>query len=181
VLNEVLADPASDWDGDQEINTTNDEWVEIVNAGDVPADLDGLRLGDLERGWAYGFTGTLPVEGRLVVYGSSSKVWQQENGVSAFGLRLANTGDTVVLWRLTEADTVIVDQYTYLDHEADDDRASGRRPDGAPNWELYDAMNPYTGSTLPLGNGCAPTPGQSNNCITPVEEATWGRIKASQR
>jgi hypothetical protein len=177
-INEVLADPARDWDGDQEINATNDEWVEIVNTGDVPADLTNLRLGDADRSWAYGFTGALPVEGRMVIYGSTSKAWQQENGVAAFGLRLANTGDIVVLWRLSAADTVVIDQYTYADHEADDDRSSGRRPDGGLVWELYDGLNPYTGSTLPLGNGCAPTPGQSNGCITPVEEATWGQIKA---
>jgi hypothetical protein len=114
----------------------------------------------------------------MVIYGSTSKAWQQENGVAAFGLRLANAGDIVVLWRLSAADTVVIDQYTYADHEADDDRSSGRRPDGGVVWELYDGLNPYTGSALPPGNGCAPTPGQSNGCITPVEDATWGQIKA---
>jgi hypothetical protein len=160
-LNEVLADPARDWDGDQLVSSANDEWVEIVNTGAVPADLTGLRIGDSEQEWAYGFTGTLPVGEKLVVYGSTSKAWQTANGLSAFGLRLSNTGDTVVLWHLTAADTTI-----------------RRRPDGGATWELFDALNPYTGGALPAGNGCAPSPGLPNNCATPVEAATWGQIKA---
>ncbi len=177
LLNEVLADPARDWDGDTVVDAAEDEWVEIVNAGNVPADLTGVRIGDLDRAWAYGFSGILPVEGRLVVYGSDAKAWQQANGVGAFGLRLANTGDTVVLWHVTATDTMLLDQYTYVDHEADDDRSSGRRPDAGSTWELFDALNPYTGGAVPAGNGCAPTPGGSNHCTTPVEDATWGQIK----
>jgi hypothetical protein len=177
-LNEVLADPARDWDGDQAVNAANDEWVEIVNTGATPADLTGLRLGDTDKVWAYGFTGTLPVEGKVVVYGSTSKAWQTANGLSAFGLRLSNTGDTIVLWHVTATDTTMIDQYTFVDHEAEDDRSSGRRPDGGSTWELFDALNPYTGGAPPAGNGCAPSPGLPNNCLTPVEQTTWGQIKA---
>ncbi len=180
-LNEMLADPARDWNGDALIDAVDDEWVEIVNTGAAPVDLTGLRIGDLDRAWAYGFTGTLAVEGRIVVYGSTSKTWQQANGVGAFGLRLANSGDTVVLWQVTATDTVLVDQHTYADHEADDDRSSGRRPDGGPIWELFDALNPYSGGAVPQGNGCAPTPAGSNHCTTAVEDATWGEIKVRHR
>jgi hypothetical protein len=178
VLNELLADPARDWNGDLTVDATEDEWVEIVNVGNVPADLTGLRIGDLDRAWAYGFTGMLPVEGRIVVFGSDAKDWQQANGVGAFGLRFANTGDTVALWMVTATDTVLIDQYTYADHEADDDRSSGRRPDGGATWELFDALNPYSGGAVPQGNGCPPTPGNSNHCATAVEDVTWGRVKA---
>jgi hypothetical protein len=177
-LNEILADPARDWNGDATVDAVDDEWIEIVNTGAVPVDLTGLRIGDLDRAWGYGFSGSLAVEGRLVVYGSDAKAWQQANGVGAFGLRLANAGDTVVLWQVTATDTTLVDRYTYADHEADDDRSSGRRPDGAPTWELFDALNPYSGGALPQGNGCAPTPAASNHCTTAVEDATWGEIKA---
>jgi hypothetical protein len=180
-LNEVLADPARDWDGDQTIDATDDEWVEIVNTGAVPADLTGLRLGDLDRAWAYEFNGTLAIGGRIVVFGSASQAWQVANGEPAFGHRLANVGDTVVLWHVTATDTVVVDQVTFVDHEAEDDRSSGRRPDGGATWELFDLLNPYTGTTPPFGNGCAPTPGESNACLTPVDETTWGQIKARAR
>ena len=181
VVNEILGDPAIDWDGDGEVSASNDEWVEIYNAGTMAANLDEYRLGDVDQGWMFGFTGSLAPGGRVVVYGSDSKVWQAANGVGAFGLRLSNTGDTVVLWHLTPPDATAVDSYTYASHEADDDRSTGRRPDGAPTIEVFDFFNPYNGTTLPLGNGCAPTPDLSNNCVTPVEPSTWGSIKASQR
>ena len=41
VINEILADPARDWDGDGDYNFRNDEWVEIVNAGDAAVSLSG--------------------------------------------------------------------------------------------------------------------------------------------
>lgn len=181
VLNEVLADPARDWDGDGEVSASNDEWVEVYNRGGAAVSLEGFRLGSIDREWAYGFSGSLSAGERLTVFGSTSKTWQQEHGESAFGLRLANAGDTIVLWQIAGADTILVDAYTYQSHEADDDRSSGRRPDGGEVWELYDALNPYTGSTPPLGNDCAPTPGTSNNCVTPVAPETWGGIKARHR
>jgi hypothetical protein len=86
-----------------------------------------------------------------------------------------------VLWQIVDTDTLMVDVFEFLNHEADDDRSSGRRPDGAEHWELYDALNSYGGSTPPPGNGCAPTPGASNDCVTPVEDASWGDVKARHR
>ncbi|MGD8394887.1 MAG: lamin tail domain-containing protein [Candidatus Eiseniibacteriota bacterium] len=181
VLNEVLADPARDWDGDGEISSTNDEWVEVYNRGPDTVVLDGYRIGDLDRSWAYGFSGSLQAEQRVVVYGSTSKAWQVAHGEGAYGLRLSNMGDTVALWHIAGADTVLVDTVAYENHEADDDRSSGRRPDGAELWELFDGLNAYNGTTPPPGNGCIPTPDATNNCVTPVEEATWGAVKAQHR
>jgi hypothetical protein len=181
VLNEVLADPARDWDGDSEISSVGDEWVEIVNRGVAAVDLTGYRLGDLDRAWAFEFTGFIQPEQRRIVYGSESKEWQLAHGEPAYGLRLSNSGDTVVLWQIADTDTLMIDVFEFQDHEADDDRSSGRRPDGAEHWELYDGFNAYGGSTPPPGNGCAPTPGASNDCVTPVEDSTWGRVKSRHR
>ena len=69
------------------------------------------------------------------------------------------------------------DCYSYTDHEADDDRSSGRGPDGGPNWILLDGFNPWTGTALPKGSGCYPTPGAHLTCATPVEPVTWSRVK----
>jgi hypothetical protein len=113
-----------------------------------------------------------------VVYGSESYEWEQISGHPALGLRLNNSGGTLTLWRLSALDTVRVDAYTYTDHEADDDRSTGRFPDGSPDWRVYDAYNPYNGSTEPLGTGCTPSPGTIINCPVPVKSRTWGRIKA---
>jgi hypothetical protein len=76
---------------------------------------------------------------------------------------------------------VLVDAYTYLNHEAEDDRSSGRMPDGAATWQLFDALNPYSGTANPLGNGLPPTPGTPNaggSPPVPACEANWGQIKA---
>lgn len=181
-LNEILADPARDWDGDATLNSRSDEWIEIVNVGTSTVDLSPFRIGDLSGGmeWRHGFTGTLAPGATLVVYGSQSVTWEQANGFTAVGLSLNNAGDTIFLFELSGSDTLVVDEYTFADFEVVDDRATGRNPDGTGPWEIFDALNPYTGQTLPLGNGCAPTPGGANACTptVPVEESTWGAIKA---
>jgi hypothetical protein len=181
-LNEILADPASDWDGDGGVNSRSDEWVEIVNIGSSAVDLSSYRLGDVsgDTSWRYGFSGTVaPGEIRLV-YGSDAVLWESANGFPAFGLSLNNSGDTVFLFDVAGGDTIVVDQYTYSSFEVQDDRTTGRDPDGTGDWVIFDGLNPYSGSAPPFGNGCAPTPGGTNDCSTsvPVKESTWGAIKA---
>lgn len=184
-LNEILADPVGDWDGDGTVSSKNDEWVEIVNAGTSTVDLSCFRLGDLSGGytWRFGFGGTLAPGQVLVVYGSDAVAWQGVNGFPSFGLSLNNGGDTVFLYDVAGPDTVIVDEYAYQSFEVLDDRSTGRFPDGADNWAVFDALNPYGGTTPPLGNGCAPSPGSSNVCgdPLPVERSTWGSIKELYR
>lgn len=176
-LNEILADPASDWDGSGALSSRDDEWVEIVNTSTMPVTLDGYRIAGADTTWRYEFTGTLNPGQVRVVYGSESYAWEQATGNPAFGLRLSNSGGTLLLFRLTATDTTQVDCYTYLDHEADDDRSTGRAPDGESEWKVFDALLPYTGSTPPLGTACSPSPGALVSCPSPVEPTTWGRIK----
>jgi hypothetical protein len=47
-------------------------------------------------------------------------------------------------------------------------------------WMLFDGANPYSGSLVPPGSGCLPTPGAVNECSTSVSTARtgWGAIKA---
>lgn len=177
VLNEVLADPNRDWDGNGSLSSRDDEWVEIVNAGAAPVSLAGYRIAGADTVWRYEFSGTLAPGEVRVVYGSGSYAWEQATGNPLFGLRLSNTGGTVLLWRLAGPDTTLVDSYTYKDHEAEDDRSSGRVPDGGPEWRLFDAMNPYTGGVVPKGSGCSPSPGAPFACPTPVTPGTWGKMK----
>lgn len=177
-LNEVLADPDRDWDGDGLVSSRDDEWVEIVaTSGET---LDGYFLGDEVGGFVYGFDGSLTSGAVRVVFGGDAVAWESAHGESATGLRLGNTGDTVTLWYVDGPDTTLVDSYTYADHEADNDRSSGRLPDGAADWVLFDALFPYTGSATPPGTGFLPTPGAANGSgeSSPVSVTTWGRIKA---
>ena len=45
-INEIMADPASDWDGDGAYQYRDDEWVEIINTGPEAVDLAGHGLRD---------------------------------------------------------------------------------------------------------------------------------------
>lgn len=180
-LNEILAGPARDWDGSGAVSTRDDEWIEIVNTGVTAVDLTGVLLTDGDRIPRYAFTGSLSGQAVRVVFGKDAVDWERASGNPVFGLSLGNTGDSAMLWQVVGADTVLIDSYTYLSHEAAADRAVGRIPDGGP-WGLEDALNPYAGSTPPVGTGCAPSPGIANLCgATPAQSVTWGRLKTLYR
>lgn len=177
LINEIMADPASDWDGSGDYAYRDDEWVEIFNAGASTVVIDGYRLAGADTSWRYEFAGELGPGETRVVYGSESYAWETDNGEDRYGLRLGNTEGEIWLWRLTAADTVRLDGYAYIDHEAEDDRSTGRLPDGGPEWRLFDSLNPYDGEDPPLGTGCPPSPGEPSSCPTAVERTTWGRVK----
>ncbi len=181
VLNEFVAGPARDWDGSGAYSSRDDEWIEIVNTGPDAADLSGYLLTDGDRIPRFACGGVLGAGDRQVVFGKDSYDWERAHGFPAYGLSLSNSGDTVMLWQVTGADTVLVDSYAYKSHEAAADRAVGRRQDGG-EWVLFDGLDPYTGSTPPLGTGCTPTPALPNACgDVPVREVTWSRVKAIYR
>lgn len=176
-LNEILAGPARDWDGSGAFSSRDDEWIEIANTGAGTADLGGFFVTDGDSLPRYAFSGTLAPGALLLVTGKMSYDWEKANGQPAFGLSLGNSGDAVLLWRVTGADTALVDAYTFRSHEAAADRASGRAADTG-EWQLFDGLNPYTGTLLPAGNRCAPTPGAPNACpSTPARPSSWGRVK----
>jgi len=180
-LSEILAGPARDWDGSGAFSSRDDEWIEIVNGGATSADLTGYFVTDGDSTPRYAFSGPLAPGAVLLVTGAMSVEWERATGHPVFGLSLGNTGDAVLLWQVSGSDTALVDRYDYKSHEAAADRAVGRTPDGA-EWKLEDQLNPYAGSTQPVGTGCAPTPGEANTCgVTPAKRETWGRVKARWR
>ena len=180
-LSEILAGPARDWDGSGAFSSRDDEWIEIVNGGAVTADLSPYFVTDGDSIPRFGFSGTLAAGAVLLVTGTASVAWERATAHPVFGLSLGNSGDKVLLWKVTGSDTTLVDGYTYKSHEAAADRAVGRTPDGS-EWKLEDALDPYTGATEPIGTGCAPTPGAPNDCgVTTVARETWGRLKALYR
>ena len=177
-LNEFMAGPARDWDGSGTFSSRDDEWVEVINRGGATLDLTGFLLTDDDSIPRYAFSGTLAPGAVRLVTGKMSFDWEKLHSQPAFGLSLANTGGGVVLWRITGTDTVVVDAYTYRAHEAAADRAVGRSADRTA-WQLFDQLNPYTGSALPAGTNCPPSPGVANSCgIVPAQASSWGRIKA---
>jgi hypothetical protein len=181
LLNEFIAGPARDWNGDGVFSTRDDEWVEIFNSGAETLDLSSYLLTDGDRLPRYAFSGTLGAGARRVVFGKDSYDWEKAQGYPAYGLSLSNSGDTVMLWQIAGAETLLVDSYVYKSHEAAADRAVGRLPDGG-SWALLDGLNPYVGTTPPPGTGCSPTPGLADVCDnTPVTPSTWGKLKALYR
>jgi hypothetical protein len=178
-VNELLADPGVDWNQDATVSSRDDEWFEIVNAGTTPVNIDNLRMSDggTTRNLRFGFSGVLAPGAVRVVFGSESVAWEEANALGSAGLSLNNAGDEVRLWEVAGTDTILIDHYTYASFEVLNDRSTGRMPDGADTWHVFDALNPYSGTTPPLGTGCNPTPGQSNICATPVEPVSWGRVK----
>lgn len=180
-LSEILAAPGRDWDGNGAFSSRDDEWIEILNGGAAPADLSSYFVTDGDTIPRYGFTGTLAPGATLLVTGALSVAWERATAHPVFGLSLGNTGDKVMLWKVTGTDTSLVEAYAYKTHESASDRAIGRTPDGS-EWKLEDGLNPYTGTVLPAGSGCPPTPAAPNNCgVTPARRSSWGEVKALYR
>lgn len=182
IINEVLADPASDWDGDGAVNYKSDEWIEVLNVS--------VDTVDLATYWVRDATGTDPhmqLYGLIgpgeaaVFYGSEAMAWQAANGVSTTGLSLNNGGDVVQLLRSIPGGSGLELMYSvhYEAHMAVDDRSNGWNVD-RNDWQLFDALLPYNGSLLPAGNGCGPTPGLPNVCgiSVPTEASSFGTVKS---
>jgi len=182
-LNEILADPATDWNGDGTVDSKLDEWVEIVNAGSTPVDLSLYRISDASAGESFRFalSGTLAPGEVKVYYGSDVVAWQAANGVSQFGFSLNNSGDTVSLYQVNGADISVADAQAYVTAEVANDRSFGRLPSGSGGWVIFDGLNPYTGAQPPVATGCNPSPGGTVACPTPTQASTWGRVKALYR
>ena len=179
-LNEVLAGPARDWNGDGAFDARKDEWAEIWNAGAAPLDLGVYRLADGDSTIRYEFSGVLPAGAVALVLGSAAEDQQRALGRTVTGLSLNNAGDTVLLFRVEGSDTVLVDSRRYGSIEGASDRSVGRIGD-AGTWVLFDGLNKYTGTGEPKGSGCNPTPGGSNGCPSDAIGTTWGKIKALYR
>lgn len=157
-INEILAAPSSDWDGDLGVDSKDDEWVEIANDGAVEADLSGVVLLNGEgRAPVYGFSGALGPGAHAVVYGTDAVSWESAEGHSAIGLSLNNSGDVLRLARVAGGDTTILDSLVFTSSQAGYDVSLGRLPDQSGSWTLFDHFAPTPGS------GGDPTPGRSNS------------------
>ncbi len=185
ILHEILADPASDWNGDGIVDFKGDEWIEVRNVGPDVIDLSTYWLrddtGDEPHLQLFGMIAPNEV---AVFYGSDAVAWQASHGMTTTGFSLNNTGDVVRLLRTIEGSTELELMYVahYEDHMAEDDRSNGYNPN-LFDWELFDALNPYSGSLLPGGTGCPPTPGRLNTCegVVANEATNFGALKAIYR
>jgi len=185
LISEVLPDPASDWDGDGEVHTRGDEWVEVVNTGPETVDLSDYYLRDaLGDDPQIRFSGLLGAGEVALFHGSDAELWQGQEQLPTSGLSLNNAGDMLELHlgdpRL--GTSTLVDALIYPDHAGVDDRSLARfLPEDV--WVLCDGLRPYGGAQEPSGTGCPPTPGEVNACAGLVanESSSWGQVKDDYR
>lgn len=141
VINEVLADPPPDIEGDANgdgvRHSSQDEFVELVNVGLVDADISGWTLTDNS---GIGFTvpnstvlapgGYLTVFGGGVPTGVPGIVFTSDGTI---GSGLGNSGDVVIL---TDLYLNVVDRVDWPDGDLDGgiDVSMIRLPDGTGGW-----------------------------------------------
>jgi hypothetical protein len=133
VINEIHADPdstAGDANGDGNVDSSDDEFVEIVNHGAAAVDLSGWSLSDLISARHEFPIGTLLASGRaLVVFGGGTPTGpfggSVVQGASSGALLLNNSGDTVTLRDEFDVEVVAL---TY-GSQAGDNQSLTRDPD----------------------------------------------------
>lgn len=133
LINEMLANPASDWNGNGVVSGMDDEFIELYNSGNESLDISGYVLRDTvfrSNPGEYVFpNGTVIAAGDfLVIFASKSGVFQ------------GNDGDTI---RLYDPFGNLVDEKAY--NSTVEDVSFARIPDGG-EWS----------------NSTTPTPGKPN-------------------
>jgi len=173
-LNEILADPppdaAGDANGDGIRDSAEDEFIEIYNAGALPADLSGWTIQDLtgvRHEFEEGFT-LAPGE-LYVVFGGGTPtgIPSRSTVASSGGLSLNNTADEV---KLVGADAIARDLHSYAE-EANADQSLIRYPDGSGEW-----TRPHD-----VGLSWDYSAGSRNDTFTSVDAQSWGAVKARYR
>jgi hypothetical protein len=124
-INEVVPAPAADYNGDGQ-ESSDDEFIELYNAGDTPLALAGWQLGDdaaSGRRFTFGPGRSIGGHDWLALYRSESR------------LALDDDGDRV---RLFNADGVEIDQIVWTD-DLERGRSLSRVPDGGAWMEVEQA------------------------------------------
>ncbi len=154
IINEILADPDAtngDANGDGTVNTSDDEFVEIVNNDTYPVNLSGYTLSD-GYGVRHTFSAiTLNPNEAIVVFGGGTPTGFLTYAIvaSTGQLGLNNTGDDVTL---KDASGYVIDSYTY-GSEAGNNQSITRVPD------LDGTSTMVQHSTAPGSNGALFSPG----------------------
>lgn len=161
VINEVLADPGSlnDANGDGVSDSSDDEFVEIVNLDLRPYELSGLTLHDNDKERFAFPSGTCVMPGEtIVVFGDyDPSTGTVQPGVLAYGatLSLNNDGDIV---RLLDANGQELDAMAY--GEFAEDGPSGNSDQSLTRAVQMDVTSPWVKhSEAPLSGGATMSPG----------------------
>ncbi|WP_370104206.1 lamin tail domain-containing protein [Winogradskyella sp.] len=163
VINEILADPTGiDANGDGIVDTTDDEFVELVNNDITSVDITGYILSDaLGTKHVFGSI-VLPAGGSVVVFGGGTPtgISGASETASTGNLQLNNGGDTVTL---EDTSSNIIATYTY-GSEGGDDQSIGRNED---------IFGSFVQHTTIQTNPVAASPGLYNTSGLPFSTLTW--------
>ncbi|MCB0769700.1 MAG: lamin tail domain-containing protein [Flavobacteriales bacterium] len=167
-INEFLADPdaaAGDANGDGTVDTSEDEFVELVNFGATPIDISGWTISDAV-GVRHTFPAatSVPAGCAIVVFGGGSPTgafgFAAVQTASAGFLGLNNGGDDVIL---RDASATVVASYTY-GGEGGNNQSLTRDPDITGSFVEHSAATGAAGALHSPGtlidgssfSGCAP-------------------------
>ena len=165
LINEVLADPAGDANGDGSVHSTRDEFVELVNTEADPLSLAHWSLSDLTQVRPiFAETASIPGRGFFVVFGGGSPQGFTDASVaSSGGLGLNNTGDTITL---RDGSSLLVDTFTY-GNEGGHDVSLTRSPDATGGFSLHSAVSAQTFSPGTTTEGLAHLPAPPSAPVDP--------------
>lgn len=157
LINEFLADPNGDANGDGALNTTQDEFVELLNAGGIDLSLASWTLSDLiQVRHTFSAGSVIPAGSFFVVFGGGSPSGFTSYATASTGtLSLNNTGDTLFL---RDAGGLLINQVSY-GSEGNQNTSLTRNPDGEPIFVKHTTVNSfsYSPGTTVDGNLQLPT------------------------
>lgn len=169
-INEVLADPPDDANGDGTFDSYQDEFVELFNAGPDAVDLSGWVLSDDDApGAEFVFPAGSVIEagGFVTLFGGGLPAGLPGlvfNDDGRIGNGLSNSGDTIYLSRAGE----LVDEYTF-GAEGSHDESMIRVPDGVGGWTRPSLEGETWNYSPQASNG-----GGS----TQTDLTSWGAVKS---
>ncbi|PQB06155.1 hypothetical protein BST83_02365 [Polaribacter filamentus] len=167
IINEILADPAAtdpkpsiDSNGDSNFNSSEDEFIELVNLDNKSHLLTGYTISD-GTGVKHTFGAiSIPAGGSVVVFGGGTPTEISGITDTANGLSLNNAGDTITL---KNSEGALITTYTY-GNEGDEDQSIGRNNDLTGGFVKHSEIS---------SNPVAASPGRYNSSGQPFSMNTW--------
>lgn len=160
-INEILADPPAiigDANHDGAVNTTQDEFVELVNAGLQTVSLAGWTLSDqMQVRHTFAPAASIPAGGFFVIFGGGAPQGFSHAVIASTGLLSLNNGGDIVTLR--DAAAGPVDTFTY-GAEGGLDVSLTRSPDATGAFMKHTAVNAqhFSPGTTVDGNSTLPSP-----------------------
>ncbi|MBA2663893.1 MAG: lamin tail domain-containing protein [Bradymonadaceae bacterium] len=146
LINEVMADPRTDLNGDGRRDSREDEYIELYNPSSKPIDLAGWKLSDnVTVRFTFPYDSIIEPGGYLLVFGGADTATftglPNVRVFSSQGLFLNNTGDAVTL---AGRDGKVVDHVSYATEGGRGKTLNRRSLNEAPLLEM--GTNPTPGT-----------------------------------